>query len=77
MKSRVFTLLLMAVSLFAATGCRTPPKEIDGRKVVGVRWVDGKPVYLVEDASGDGVTMEAAAEEAREAGRGVVFKPLE
>lgn len=76
MQIRRFTFVFAAVALLGATGCETLPQEIDGRKVVGVRWVDGKRVYLVEDANGDRTTMTAAAEEAREASRGVVFKPL-
>ncbi len=69
--------LLIAVAAFlSSAGCQTHPKEIEGRKVVGVRWVDGKRVYLVEDANGDRTTMTAAADEAREASEGVRFKPL-
>lgn len=73
---RLGLLFAIAAATLGATGCQTQPKEIEGRKVVGVRWVEGKRVYLVEDANGDRTTMTVAAEEARQASEGVVFKPL-
>jgi len=68
MKFHCFYLCVIAVAL---SGCATP-KEINGKKVVATRWVDGRVVYILE---GDKEAMKRAAEEAREAAKGLVFKP--
>lgn len=62
---------LLAVGLL---GCETLPTHIDGRKVVGMRYVDGRRVYVVESRQGDRVeVIEIAAESAR-AAKGIVFE---
>lgn len=60
---------------FGATGCVTRPKEINGHKVVGTRWVDGHLVYVLAESDTDRERMRASAEEADTAAKGVVFKP--
>lgn len=66
--------LLAALSL-ASLGCATP-KTIDGRPVIGTRWVDGKVVYVLGETEADRQRLQEGAREAEVAGKDVVFKPL-
>ena len=63
-------LLLLALGLLA--GCTTP-KEIDGHKVIGTRWVNGQGVYIVE---GDQEAMRRGAAAANAATQGMVLQPV-
>lgn len=55
-------------------GCETVPTQIEGRRVVGVRYVDGIRVYLVESKVGDRVEIIAVAADSADAARGIVFR---
>ncbi|HWL15680.1 MAG TPA: hypothetical protein VNR00_08745 [Opitutus sp.] len=69
---RVFAALFGAIFLIVAAGCATP-QTIDGRRVIGTRWVNGRIVYVLE---GDEEALRRGANEATEASEGIVFAPL-
>jgi hypothetical protein len=60
--------------LVGLAGCQNQTKEIDGRPVIGVRWVDGKVVYILGQKAGDKEATERMAKEATDAAAGVVFE---
>lgn len=62
---------VFASLILVLCGCATP-KEIDGQKVIGTRWVKGRVVYILE---GNEDAMKKGAAEAEEASKGVVFAP--
>lgn len=65
---RAFLTLVLAL----CSSCTTP-KEIEGQKVIGKKWVDGQLIYIVE---GNREVMMKGSAEAKEASKGVVFAPL-
>lgn len=72
--SRAATLLICCVATLA--GCQNRVTEINGRKVIGSRWVNGQIVYLLADDKADAQAMKKASDDAKNASKGIVFKPL-
>ena len=66
--------LVLGLTL-AGAGCVTRPSEIDGHKVIGSKWVDGRVVYVLAVKEDDQKRMREMAMEAEEAAKGVVFRP--
>lgn len=68
----MLTALFLALG---AAGCLLHPREINGHKVVGTRWVNGHLVYVLAESESDQERMRDAAQAAGEASKTVVFKP--
>lgn len=64
----------MVVIVIGLLGCETLPTHIEGRRVVGTRYVDGKRVYLVEDRRGDRTEVIEIAAESAKAAKDIVFE---
>ena len=63
--------LFLLLTLFA---CQNP-RYINGRKVVGARWVNGHVVYLLEPSEEDRAATQKALKDSDEAARTVTFEP--
>lgn len=66
-------LLLLALAPMILGGCETLPQEYQGRPVVGVKWVEGKKVYLVGPKGDEKEEIERIAREGDEATAEVTF----
>ena len=69
LRSWLFLLLVLALA-----GCQTP-NTVDGRKVIGSRWINGRLVYFVEPSAQDLADFQKQLKESEEAGRKTTFQP--
>lgn len=68
MKTKIIILLTILNS-----GCAIMPFYVDGRRVIGTTWVDGKRVFILESSKKDREITKQAARESQEAAAGIVF----
>jgi hypothetical protein len=68
-KIAAFSLLLAVLG-----GCQSP-KYVNGRKVIGTRWLDGHVVYVLAPNEEDQAATQRALKESEDGAREVTFQP--
>lgn len=64
----------MACLCLTLVACQQHPTEINGRPVLRIKKVDGKPVYILGEKPGDKEETKRMAMEAEEAAKDVIFR---
>jgi len=73
MRGSLFRLLPIVLVFSCLSGCQQLPKEHNGRPVIGVKWSEGRMVYVLGPKPGDREEIERIAREGTEAAADVKF----